>query len=78
MTSSPNDLTDRMRARLKGERRKTGELTASELARPAKNSRRAVRNALLTIGRDTGEATGRMRELLPRAWLRPLIVGVGL
>ena len=78
MTSSPNDLTGRIRKRLEGERRETRELTASELARPAENSRRGAPTALRTIERDTGAATGRMRELLPRAWLRPLIDGVGL
>ncbi len=53
-------------------------MTASELARPAENSRRAVRNALRTIERDTEEATGRMRALPPRTWPKPLIVGLSL
>ncbi|WP_420464407.1 hypothetical protein [Candidatus Palauibacter sp.] len=53
-------------------------MTASELARPAGNSRRAARNAPRTIERDTEEATGRMRAMLPEAWLRPLIVGLSL
>jgi len=53
-------------------------LTASELARPAENSRRAVRNALRTIERDTEEATERMRALPPRTWPKPLIVGLSL
>ena len=42
------------------------------------NSRRVARNALRTIERDTEEATGRMRELLVKAWQRPLIVGLSL
>ena len=54
------------------------ELTASEPARPVGNSRRAARNALRTIERDTEAATGRMRALLPRAWLRSLAVGPSL
>ena len=78
LTSSPNDLTDRMRLRLESERRETGELTASELARPAGNSGRAARNAPRTIERDTEKPTGRMRALLPKAWLRLLIFGLSL
>ena len=73
-----NDLTDRLRKRLESERREIEELTASELKRLAENSRRVARNALSTIERDTEEATGRMRELLAKAWLRPLIVGLSL
>ena len=67
-----------MRTRLENERREIEELTASELARLGENSRRAARNALRTIERDTEEATGRMRELLVKAWLRPFVVGLSL
>ena len=77
-TSSANDLTDRLRSRLESERREIEELTASELERLAENSRRVARNALRTIERDTEEATGRMRELLLKTWLRPLVVGLSL
>ena len=77
-TSSANDLTERLRRRLECERKEIEELTASELGRLGENSRRVARNALRTIERDTEEATGRMRELLLKAWLRPLIVGLGL
>ena len=77
-TSTANDLTERLRRRLESERREIEELTASELGRLAENSRRAARNALRTIERDTEEATGRMRELLVKAWFRPLIVGLSL
>ena len=78
MTSNANDLTERLRRRLKNERREIEELTASELARLAENSRRVARSALRTIERDTEEATGRMRELLLKAWLRPFVVGLSL
>ena len=78
MTSSANDLSDRLRKRLETERREIEELTGSELERLAENSRRVARNALDTIERDTEEATGRMRELLAKAWQRPLIVGLSL
>ena len=77
-TSTANDLTERLRSRLESERQEIEELTASELERLGENSRRVARNALRTIERDTEEATGRMRELLVKAWLRPLIVGLSL
>ena len=67
-----------MRKRGENERREIGELTASELARLAENSRRVARNALRTIERDTEEATGRMRALRLRAWLRLLAFGLSL
>ena len=78
MTSTANDLSDRLRKRLESERREIEELTASELRRFAENSWRVARSALRTIERDTEEATGRMRELLVKAWLRPVIVGLSL
>ena len=73
MTSTTNDLTERLRKRLATERRKIEDLTASELERLGENSRRGARNALRTIERDTEEATGRMHTLLLRGWLRPLV-----
>ena len=77
-TSTANDLSDRLRKRLESERREIEELTASELKRLAENSRRVARNALTTIERDTEEAAVRVRELLVKTWLRPLIVGLSL
>ena len=77
-TSTANDLSDRLRKRLESERREIEELTASELKRLAENSRRVARNALSTIERDTEIATGNVRELLVKAWQRPLIVGLSL
>jgi hypothetical protein len=71
-------LTDRLRRRLENERREIEELTASELQRLGENSRRVARSVLRSIERDTEEATGRMRELLAKAWQRPLIVGLSL
>ena len=78
MTSNANDLTERLRRRLESERQAIEELTASELERLGENSRRVARNALRTIERDTEAATGRMRALLLKAWLRPLAVGLSL
>ena len=78
MDSNANDLTARLGRRLETERRKIEELTANELERLGENSRHVARNALRSIERDTEEAVGRMRELLVKAWLRPLIVGMAL
>ena len=78
MTSTANDLTERLRRRLESERREIEELTASELEKLGENSRRVARNALRTIERDTEEATGLMRALLLKAWVRPLVVGLSL
>ena len=64
--------------RLEHERREIEELTTSELERLAEHSRRVARSAVRTIERDTEEATGKMRELLVKAWQRPLIVGLSL
>ena len=78
MTSNANDLTERLRRRLESERQAIEELTASELERLGANSRRVASNVLHTIERDTAVATGRMRALLLKAWLRPLVVGLSL
>ena len=78
MTSSVNDLTERLRRRLENERGEIEALTANELERLAENSRRVARSALRSIERDTEEATGRMGALLLKAWLRPLVVGLSL
>ena len=78
MDSRANDLTARLGRRLETERREIEELTANELERLGENSRRVARSALRSIERDTAEAVGKMRELLVKAWLRPLIVGMAL
>ena len=78
MISNANDLTERLRMRLESERREIEELTVDELERLAEHSRFVARSAVRTIERDIGEATGRMRELLVKAWLRPFIVGLSL
>ena len=71
-------MTERLRRRLENERGEIEALTANELERLAENSRRVARSALRSIERDTEEATGRMRALLLKAWLRPLVVGLSL
>ena len=54
------------------------ETAARELARLGENLTAVASGALRSIEADTAEATGRMRELLMRAWLRPLVVGMSL
>ena len=77
-TSSPNDLTSRLRSRLEGDRRRIEDAAARELARLGENLSAVANGALRSIEADTAEATGRMRELLMRAWLRPLVIGMSL
>ena len=71
---------DRPAAEAAGERTQGDRGVDRERARKARRelAARVARNALRSIERDTEEATGRMRELLLKAWLRPLIVGLGL
>ena len=78
MDFNANDLTARLGRRLETERREIEELTANELRRLGENSRRVARRALRSIERDTEVAVGNVRELLVKAWLRPLIVGTAL
>ena len=77
-TSSPNDLTSRLRSRLEAERQRIEDEAARELARLGESLSAVASGALRSIERDTERATGRMRELLMKAWLRPLVVGMTL
>ena len=77
-TSSPNDLTSRLRSRLEADRKEIEEAATRELRRLGESLSAVRSDALRSIEADTVEATGRMRELLMRAWLRPLVVGLSL
>ena len=77
-TSSPNDLTSRLRSRLEADRRRIEDAAARELARLGESLSAVASDALRSIEADTEKATARMRELLMRAWLRPLVVGMSL
>ena len=77
-TSSPNDLTSRLRSRLETDRKQIEETATRELKRLGESLRGVVSDALRSIERDTAEATGRMRAMLLKAWLRPLLVGLSL
>ena len=78
MTSTPNELTSRLRRRLEAENREIEETVASELRRRGKSLSAVVDGALRTIEADTAEGVGRLSALLLRAWLRPLVVGLSL
>ena len=78
MTSSPNDLTSRLRSRLEADRSQIEETAARELERLGERLNAVASDALRSIERDTAEATARMRALLLKACLRPLVVGLSL
>ncbi len=77
-TSSPGDLTSRLKSRLEADRKEIEEAATRELERLGESLSAVAGDALRSIEADTEEATGRMRELLMRAWLRPLVVGMSL
>ena len=74
-TSTPNDLTSRLRHRMETDRRQIEETAARELERLGKRLNAVASDALRSIERDTAAATERVRALLLKAWLRPLVVG---
>ena len=77
-TSTPSDLTSRLRRRMEADRQRIEETAARELARLGESLSAVASGALRSIEADTAEAAERMRELLLRAWLRPLVVGLSL
>ena len=77
-TSSPNDLTSRLRSRLETDRKQIEVTAVRELKRLGESLGAVRSDALRSIERDTAEATARMRAMLLRAWLRPLVVGLSL
>ena len=78
MTSNPNDVTSRLRSRLEADRRQIEETAASELRRLGESLNAVASDALRTIEAEPAAATARMRALLLKAWLRPLVVGLSL
>ena len=78
MTSTPNELTSRLRRRLEADHREIEETAASELRRLGESLSAVVGNALRTIEADTAAAVGRLSALLRRAWILPLVVGLSL
>ena len=78
MTSTPNELTSRLRRRLEADHREIEEIAARELRRLGESLSAVVGDALRTIEADTVSAVGRLSALLRRAWLRPLVAGLSL
>ena len=78
VTSTPNDLTSRLHRRMEADRRQIEETAARELERLGENLSAVASGALPSIEADTAAATERMRALLLKAWLRPLVVGLSL
>ena len=77
-TSTPNDLTSRLRCRLETDRQQIEETATHELERLGERLSAVASGALRSIDADMEAATARMRALLLRAWLRPLLVGLSL
>ena len=78
MTSTRSDLTSRLQRRLEADRLETERTAAHELKLLGESLRGVARNALRTIEADTAAWIGRVRGMLLRAWLLPLIVGLSL
>ena len=78
MTSTPTELSSRLRRRLEADHREIEETAARQLRRLGESLSAVVNDALRTIEADTAAATGRLSALLLRAWLRPLVVGLML
>ena len=77
-TSTPNELTSRLRRRLETDWRQIEETAGRERERLGESLSAIASGALRSIERDTAEANARMRALLLKAWMRPLVVGLSL
>ena len=78
MTSNPTDLTARLRRRLETEHQQIEETAASELRQLGESLSAVASDALRTVEADTAAATGRLRALLLRAGLWPMVIGLSL
>ena len=78
MTSSQNDLTERLRQKLETERLEIEKTASRELRRLGESLSAAAGDAQSSIEADMAVATGRMRGLLMRVWLRPMAMGLSL
>ena len=78
MTSNRSDLTSRLQRRLETERTEIEATAERELKVLGESLRSVASSALRTIEADTVAATGRMRGMLLRAWLWPLVAGLSL
>ena len=71
-------MTARLRQRLETERQQIEKIAERELRRLGENLNVAARSAQRSIEGDMAAWTGRVRTLLMRAWLRPLLTGLSL
>ena len=78
MTSNRSDLTSRLQRRLENERAEIEATAARELKVLGESLSGVAESALRTIEADTAAATGWMRGMLLRAWVRPLVIGLSL
>ena len=78
MTSNRSDLTSRLQRRLETERTEMEATAARELKVLGESLRGVASNALRTIEADTAARIGRIRGMLLRAWLWPLVAGLSL
>ena len=76
MTSNQGDLTSRLQRRLETERAEIEATAARELKLLGESFRGVAESALRTIETDTAAWIGRVRGMLLRAWLRPLVIGL--
>ena len=77
-TSSAADFSERLRQKLEQERQEIETVTGNELRRLGENLRRIGSEERRITAAATAEAIGRLRGLLLRGWLRPLVIGVVL
>ena len=79
MTSTRSDLTSRLQRRaVSADRVETERTAAHELKLLGESLRGVASSALHTIEADTAAWIGRVRGMLLRAWLLPLMVGLSL
>ena len=78
MTSTPSELTERLRQKLETERQEIEETASSELRRLGASLSAVANGALRSIEADTAASIGRMRGLLLRGWLWLIAAGLSL
>ena len=78
MTSNQSDLTSRLQRRLENERTEIEATAARELKVLGESLSGVASSALRTIEADTAAWSGRIRGMLLRAWLWPLVAGLSL
>ena len=78
MTSTPSDLSARLRQKWETDRKEIEETGAAELRRLGESLSSAARSAQRSIEADMAAWTGRTRALLMRTWLLPASAGLSV